>query len=89
MAEQPDILELALLALLWNLATGPKKALYFCTGGNKLILPIIVGVAHEVRGMGLVSIAGESSETIEFSLTQLGEKAARELVWGTSGGRCA
>jgi hypothetical protein len=89
MAVQLDILDSALVALLWNLATGPKKALYFCTGGNKLTLPIIVGVADDLRGMGLVSIAGESSETIEFSLTLLGEKAARELVSGTRGESCA
>lgn len=90
MAEPQDILDLAHVALLWNLATGPKNALYFCPDGNNRILPIIVGVADDLRGMGPVSIAGESSETIEFSLTGLGEKAALELVWGTSGGRrCA
>lgn len=89
MAEQQDILDFAHVALLWNLATGPKKALYFCPDGNMRILPIIVSVADDLRGMGLVSIAGESSRTIEFSLTGLGKKAALELVRGTSGGRSA
>jgi len=89
MAEQLDILDFAHVALLWNSATGPKNALYLCPDGNKWILPIIVSVTDDLRGMGLVSIAGESSETIEFSLTGLGKKAALELVGGTSGGRCA
>jgi hypothetical protein len=89
MAEQQDVLDFAHVALLWNLATGPKNALYFCPDGNRRVLPVIVSVADDLRGMGLVSIAGESSETMEFSLTGLGEKAALELVRGTSGGRSA
>jgi hypothetical protein len=79
MAAQQNILGFAHIALLWNLAEGPQKATYFCPDGNKLILPIIMRAATELLGMGLLSIAGESSSTVEFRLTDQGEKMALRL----------
>jgi hypothetical protein len=82
MAAQQNILDLAHVALLWNLAEGPQKVAYFCPDGDNRILSIFVLAANELRGMGLISVAGESPEALEFSLTDLGEQMALKLGLG-------
>jgi hypothetical protein len=81
-AAQQNTLDFAHVALLWSLAEGPRKVAYFCPDGDNRMLSIFVLAANELRGMGLVSVAGDSSETLEFSLTDLGEEMALNLSLG-------
>ena len=82
MSVQHDVLDFTHVALLMNLAAGPRKALYFCPDGDDQIMPIIVAAANSLRTMGLVSIAGESLATLQFSLTHQGQQTVGELASG-------
>lgn len=82
MSAQHDVLDFTHVALLFNLAAGPRQALYFCPDRDDQVLTIIVNAANELRAMGMVSIAGESLETLQFSLTRQGEQTVEELRSG-------
>jgi hypothetical protein len=72
-------LDLIHLALLSNMLSGSKRAMYFCPDGNDRILRIIVAAAQELRLMDLLAITGRSMETLEFSLTERGREEAAAL----------
>jgi hypothetical protein len=82
MSSQDDLLEFTHVALLFSLGNGPVQAQCYCPEGNAEVMTIIVAAAEELQTMGLISIAGDSLATFQYSLTHQGKQILGELASG-------